>query len=251
MRKWLLVAFIFGYSVVAQPLLAQDLTVAVAANAQQVFERLRSEFEKESGIKIAAVIGSSGKLTSQIEHGAPFDVFLSADSEYPARLFLTQFATNAPRIYARGVLALWTATGAPISQRLLDLTSAKIKRIAIADPTNAPYGRETVVALRRLGLYDKLKEKIVFAESIAQVNQYVTIGSVDVGFTSLSSVTALDPVKTKACELNRDDYTPIPQAAVILRHGYDSHREASEKFFAFLFSPLARDIFRTAGYLDP
>ncbi len=247
MKRILVACLLFFASAVH----AQDLTVAVSANAEKVFQHVKVEFERETGFSVAFVIGSSGKLTSQIEHGAPFDVFLSADSDYPAHLFSEQIAITRPRVYARGQLALWSTTGAKISQDLSTLLDPKIRRIAIADPGNAPYGRETVGLLNRLGLYAKLQEKIVTCESIAQVNQYVTTGNVDVGFTSISSFEKSDNANQITFALDLREYTPIPQAAVLLRHGARSAGDAARKFLLYLYSPAAQKIFAGAGYLAP
>jgi molybdate transport system substrate-binding protein len=229
---------------------AQSLTVAVAANLERTFQKLRVEFTKETGIDVTPVVGSSGKLTAQIEHGAPYDLFLSADSLYPARLFAKHFATTVPKVFARGVLTMWTTTGANLNQDLKFLADASIRHIAVADPRNAPFGVATIAALKKTGMYDIVASKIVYAESISQVNQYIETGSVEVGFTSLSSTHDLMGTTRVAVVMRKDLYMPIPQTAVILKYGAKNHTELAAQFMTFLFSDAAQNIFVAAGYTN-
>ena len=126
---------------------AAPLTIAVAANVKYAFDDLAIEFKKETGIEVQAVFSSAGKITSQVKSGAPFDVFLSADTEFPELLYKEGLAVTQPKVYAYGVLVLWTKKDLDLSKGLALLTDAKIQKIAIANPKLAPYGRAALQAL--------------------------------------------------------------------------------------------------------
>ena len=128
--------------------MAEQITVAGAANVQFTLDELKAEFTKETGIGVKTVIGSSGKLTSQIENGAPFDVFMSADVDYPKRLYKDGVTAGEPKIYAYGALVLWTFKEIDLSQGVTVLNDGMVKKVAIASPKVAPYGRQTVNAMK-------------------------------------------------------------------------------------------------------
>lgn len=234
-------------------LCAQPLRVAVAASVQSAAALLAERFKRDAGVEVVLISGSSGKLAAQIENGAPFDVFLSADTVYPARLHRAGFA-ESPRLYAQGTLVLWTTSTRLLSGAFSDslsflldfLLDDSIKHIAVANPDVAPYGTEAIRVLKRLGLYERLQPKLVFGESVAQASHFVATGAAEVGFTSLSvvmsnqmsgSVRGTWRVVTEAA--------PIPHAATVLTR---SSHSASRRFFEFLFSPAAQDIFTRYGY---
>jgi len=231
---------------------AEELTVAVAANMKFAFGELQQAFSRQSGNVIKAVFGSSGKLTAQIESGAPFDVMLSADMKYPTRLYEGGLAVYPPKVYARGVLVLWTLNPFDLSNWQQLLREPSVKRIAVADPKLAPYGREAVRALQHFRLHEGLKGKLIYGESISQVNQFIDSRAADAGFTAKSVVLA-PTLKEKGrwVELPRDSYDPILQGVVILKRGGELHARASESFLAFLASPAARTILEKYGYLIP
>jgi molybdate transport system substrate-binding protein len=224
--------------------------VAVSANAQYLIDDLKSAFRAAGGGEIRTVVGSSGALAAQIRNGAPFDVFLSADTSYPMALWRDGLAVDTPRVYALGTLVLWSKAGVSFHDGLRSLLDPSVKKIAVANPRSAPYGAAAIVALRAGGLYDAVASKIVYGESIAQVNQYVDSRAAQIGLTSSSVV--LGPHGRDAREWARVDaslYPPIPQAAIIVRRG--SSAEAARAFFQFLASPEARAIFRRFGYSVP
>ena len=231
---------------------AGDLTVAVAANVQYTFEELKAVFEKETGITVKSVIGSSGKFTSQIENGAPFDVFLSADMDYPKTLQKEGLTHNAPKIYAYGTLVLWTMNDVDLSQGIKVLGDAGVKKIAIASPQTAPYGRQAVNAFKYYDLYPVVNKKLVYGESIAQTNQFITTGTADAGITAKSIVLAPNMKdQGKWIEIDRQAYEPIAQGVVILQHAQNENREDANKFFEFLFSSEAGEILKKYGYVLP
>lgn len=238
--------------VISVPTLAETLTVAVAPNVKFAFDDLQAEFKKESGIDIKPVFAASGALTAQIVNGAPFDVFVSADMGFPEEVFKSGFATAPPRLYASGILVLWTAKDFDLSNWKSLLADKRVEKIAVPNPKTAPYGREAMKLLTSLKLDETLKSKLVFAESISQSATYVQTRVVDVGFNA-KSVAASKGMqgKGKWVEIREAPVEPIAQGAVILKHGQENAPAAAKKFFDFLFSPKARAIFAAHGYLLP
>ena len=231
---------------------AAPLTIAVAANVKYAFDDLAIEFKKETGIEVQAVFSSAGKITSQVKSGAPFDVFLSADTEFPELLYKEGLAVTQPKVYAYGVLVLWTKKDLDLSKGLALLTDAKIQKIAIANPKLAPYGRAALQALESAKLNTAIESKLVYGESITQTTQFVDSGAADIGFVAKSLVIAPElSGKGKWIEVPKHDYQPIAQAVVILKHGADTQAENANKFINFLFSSKARAVFEKYGYILP
>ena len=231
---------------------AESLTVAVAANVQYPFEELKSIFETQTGITIQEIVGSSGKFASQIENGAPFDLFLSADMELPQVLYKKGLTYNEPKIYAYGTLVLWTRKDLDLSKGIEVLKSTAIQTIVLPNPQTAPYGRQAVNALKYYKLYDQIEKKLIFGESIAQVNQFITTQASDIGFTAKSSVLSPNMKNQgKWMEIDKSAYEPIAQGAVILKYAQQHCLPAAQKFFEFLFSKEAQDIYQEYGYIVP
>jgi molybdate transport system substrate-binding protein len=231
---------------------ADTLSVAVAASAQYVFEDLQAEFKKESGHDLQPTFNSSGKFATQVMNGAPFDVFLSADMEFPEQLFKAGYASAAPKAYGYGALVVWTMKDLDLRAWQSTLATAVVRKIAVANPQTAPYGRETVKVLTAAKLDEVLKPKLVFGESISQTNQYIYSGVADAGFTAKSVV--LSPElkgKGKWIEVPKDLYEPIAQGAVVLKHGQETNPKVARQFVDFLYSSQARAIFERYGYLLP
>jgi molybdate transport system substrate-binding protein len=229
----------------------KKITVAAAANVQFVLEEIRKNFETETGISMNIILNSSGKLTAQIKEGAPYDVFVSADMKYPQELYRSGFATGAPKVYGNGVLVLWT-TRADVkpSTDLKLLATGEIKKIAIANPQTAPYGVAAEEAMKYSKVYEQVKNKLVFGESISQTNQYILSQSADIGFTAKSIVLS-DDMKNEGtwADVAPQSYTPIQQGAVILKHGNETNKEATQKFYNYLYSAKAKNVFKKFGYL--
>lgn len=243
---------LFAILLVALPARSEMLTVAVAANVKYAFDDLAAEFGKASGIEVKGVVASSGKIAAQVKNGAPYDVFLSADTEYPETLYKEGFAAMPPKIYACGALVLWTRKNLDLGKGLAVLADPAVTKVAVANPRLAPYGREAIKALDYYKLRGAVEPKLVYGESIAQVNQYVDTGTADVGFTAKSIVVAPETAgRGKWVEVPAESYAPIAQGAVILKHGSYSNAEEARRFFAFLFSPAARAIFQKYGYTLP
>lgn len=228
---------------------AQKLQVAVAANAQFVAKMLVKEFKKETGIKADLIVGASGKLTTQIEQGAPFDVFMSADTKYPDELYAKKLTLNKPEIYAYGSLVMWSKKNISLAKGLRSLTNPAIQKIAVANPALAPYGEAAMQALKATGLATPLQPKLVFGESIAQVNEYLLSGNADVAFTAKSVVLDMTQKnKGNWKEVDAKLYKPIAQAVVILKSSTGKSLVHAQRFYKFLFSREARSIFTVYGY---
>ncbi len=245
-KTFFLLILFFASSIWAQ----QKLTVAAAANVQFAIKELKAEFKKGTGIDIAVIIGSSGQLTAQIKAGAPYDFFISADMKYPLSLYDSKAAVDSPRIYASGSLVIWSMkNNVKFDNSLQVLTTSSIGKVAVANPRTAPYGTAAIQALKHFGIYEKIKDKLVFGESIAPTNQFIYTKAADAGFTA-KSVVMSPQMKGKGIwyEIPHNVYQPINQGCVILKYGYDNHREESERFFNFLFSAKAKSILLKYGY---
>lgn len=230
----------------------QKVTVAIASNVQLAMEQIKKNFEKETGIQVALITGASGKLCAQITEGAPFDIFVSADMKYPDALYRKRLA-SPPRAYAVGQLVVWTAgTGLSRGFNFRTLTSATIKKIAIANPETAPYGTASVEALKYYKVYETVKDKLVYGENIGQTLQFVATEAADAGFIARSQLMA-DEMKNKGhwTAIDPKAYSPIVQCAVVLKHGKDTNDKISEQFYQYLYSPGARAVFIRFGYTIP
>lgn len=243
--KWITFLLLFTATAQAQ----NKITVAVAANMQYTIAALKTAYQKQHRTAIQVVLGASGKLTQQIMAGAPFDILISADTAFPAKLAQGGYAAKPPRNYAQGILVLWSAR--PDIQPTKDmrlLTGASITHIAIANPTTAPYGTAAVYVLKKYGLYDKISTKIVTGESITQASQFIGTRTADIGFTAKAIVISAE-MKGKGhwIEVPQQDYPPIRQAAVLLKN---SNSEAAD-FYNFLYTAEAKKIFEQFGYIVP
>lgn len=234
------------------PAAADTLTVAVAANVQYAFDDIQAEFKKETGHDLKPVYNSSGKFAAQIMNGAPFDVFLSADMDYPEKLHKEGHAAAAPRVYAYGTLVLWTMKDIDLANWKTMLASPAVTKIAVANPKTAPYGRETMKALSQFKIGDALAPKLVFGESISQTNQYIHSRAADAGFTAKSVVVSPEMKgQGKWIDLPRDAYQPIAQGIVILKHGQQNNPRLAQQFHDFVLSAKSRAILERYGYLLP
>lgn len=236
-------------TLIVLPVFAQSVRVAVAANAQFVLKKIGDDFEKRTGIAVEVISGASGKLAAQIKNGAPYDLFLSADMEFAQSVFQDGYALMKPKVYAMGSLIVCSTTGADISNWKTLISNGSPGKIAIANPKVAPYGKAAENALNYFGIYHAASDRLVFAESINQVNTYVLKGVVNFGFTTESLVYELDPVSNFKWEkVNASAYAPIKQGAVLLKYAKNKNFVKNKKFYDYLFSPDAKAIFRKFGY---
>jgi len=224
------------------PVFAQNLKVAVAANLQSVIKVLGQDFKQKTGIGIEPIVGSSGNLPAQVRNGAPYDLFLSADMGFPETLFKEGFSAKKPVVYAQGSLIICSSQDIGFDNWERLLMTERIKKIAIASPAIAPYGKAAEETLEHRGIFSDIKSKIVYGESISQVNTYITTGVVEIGFTTQALVK--DPAnKTRLYwkVIDPKTYSPIEQGMVVLKHGSDNPN--AEKFYQYILSKAARAIF--------
>jgi molybdate transport system substrate-binding protein len=227
---------------------AQKVTVVVAANAQYAMKEVEKQYEKETGKEIELIIGSSGKLTAQIREGAPFDIFLSADMEYPQILFKEGFAVSEPRIYGYGSLVLWTMKALSLSNINI-LLSPEIKTVAIANPKVAPYGVAAVAVMNYYKIYEKIESRLVYGESISQTSQYINSKTADIGFTAKSVVLSPEMQgQGKWIEIDKKAYQPIAQGAILLKSSKERNGAEAELFYNYLYSNKAKKVFEKYGY---
>jgi molybdate transport system substrate-binding protein len=226
---------------------AQNVKVAVAANLQSVIKALGADFQQKTGITIEPIVGASGNLTTQIKNGAPFDVFLSADMSFPETLYTGGFSTKKPAVYAQGSLVICSSQDIGFENWERVLLTERIKKIAIANPAIAPYGRAANEVLKLKGVLNDVQSKIVTGESISQVNTYITTGVADVGFTTQALVR--DPNnKTKLYwqVIDPKSYSPIEQGMVLLKHA--ENNADAQKFYDYMLSAAAKTILEQYGY---
>jgi molybdate transport system substrate-binding protein len=226
---------------------AASIKVAVAANVSYVIEELVKVFEKEHpDIMIEVIHGSSGKLTSQIRQGAPYELFLSANMSYPQALYDEGKAIDKPIIYAQGLLAFLSNKKRNPCKEETVLNDKDIKKIAIANPKTAPYGVAAVEALKNANLYEFHKDKFVYGESISQTVFYATVAA-DIGIVAVSSLHSPQLSQFREgihwWELDEDLYTPISQGMVLINESHDARA-----FYNFILSSKAREIFKKYGY---
>lgn len=248
--NWKLAFLVLCSSMVAS---SQEITVAAAADLQFVFKEVAGRFEKQTGTPIKMSFGSSGNFFAQIQNGAPFDLFFSADMEYPEKLEaggLTEPGTLYQ--YARGKIVLWAPneSGVDVSHGLTALSDAKVKKIAIANPAHAPYGRAAVAALKTAGIYEKISEKLVLGENISQAANFVASGNADAGIIALSL--AISPTmksKGRYALIPVESYLPLNQAGVVIKAS--QKKETAKCFVEFLKSPEIVELMKEYGFELP
>lgn len=238
---------IIGFSFIGcQQATSNKLEIAAAANMQFPMEEITAAFEQAYGIPTNVSISSSGNLTNQIKNGAPYQIFLSADMSYPEDLFKNGFAPNAPQAYAYGKLVLWTTLDEKPSVEWLQ--NDKIKHIAVGNPRLAPYGVAAQEVLEHYNVYDKLQPKLVFGESITQVNQFINSGAAEVGFTALAVVKSPNnKTKGQYIQIPEDLYSPIGQGVVLIQKDGEIDENA-QLFYDFLMGEKVREILMKFGY---
>ena len=227
----------------------KKISVAVANNMQYAMDEIVLKFEEKYGIDVDVSSGSSGTITSQIQQGAPYDVFISANMKYPKSLYIDKLTVDSPQIYAHGSLVLWTLKDIDINNGLKSLLDNGVQKIAIANPETAPYGIAAMEALNNAKLFNTLNPKIVYGEGVSQVNQYVKSLTVDVGITS-KSVIFSPKLRDKGTyfDVDKNLYKQIEQGIVILKRGKEKNFKNAELFYNFMFSPEVKIILTNFGY---
>lgn len=236
---FLLVLFFTACSSPSDRKNTNQVTIAVAASLALPIEKIAKVYEVKSNVRVTIISGSSGKLAAQIAAGAPYQLFLSADIEYPAALVAQGLTKGSVTVFASGSLALF-ARNSVTANGLDALTHPEITSIAIPNPAVAPYGRAAIEALKKAGLHEQLKTKFVYGESVGQVNQFLHGGVVDAGITALTFA----KMEQEEYVVNRVDtslYSPIQHGAVLLKRA----GEQAEDFLAFLRSEKGQNILNT------
>lgn len=233
---------------------SEEITVAAAADLSYALKDLAQRFTKSTGTQVKLSFGASGNLFSQIQNGAPFDLFFSADSQYPQKLAdAAMVGRSSVRTYAVGQLVLWVPNSLGLDPQKLKmdlLKDAKVQRIAIANPQHAPYGRAAMAALMHFGLKDKVASKLVQGENISQATQFVESGNAQAGLIALSL--ALSPAMKDAgryWELPSDSYPELSQVAAIVSSS--KHQAAAQAFLNYVTSPEGRAILQQYGFRPP
>ena len=226
---------------------SQTLTLAVAANFRDPMNEIIQAFRKENpDISVRPVFGSSGSLYQQISHNAPFDIFFSANTRYPDELFKQGRTCDTPKIYALGKLILWSRD-IQISNGMSVLNQQNIKKIAIANPELAPYGKGAVESLKHEKIYSAIQKKLVIADNIAQAAQFAISGNADAGLLAYSQL--FSPAingEGSYYLIPENFYNPIQQAVVIVCR--DKKNATAEQFMSFMKSKTAEKIIIRYGY---
>jgi molybdate transport system substrate-binding protein len=231
-----------------------ELLVAAAADLNPALNDIAQQFEKKTGVRLKLSFGASGALSQQIQNGAPFDLFFSADMDYPRQLIAQGQADDASLYkYSLGKLVLWVPTGSPldVEHKGMDaLLDVSVKKIAIANPQHAPYGRAAVAAMKHARLYDRLSDRFVLGENVSQAAQFAESGNAQAGFVALAH--ALSPViknTGKFWVVPPDYYPPLEQGVVIITNSL--HQKEASDFLAYVKTKEASDLLRRYGFTLP
>ena len=225
-----------------------QLTVAAAANLTEAFAEIGPNFTQKTGIRVVFSFGATADLAKQIENGAPFDVFASADTEHVEQLERKDLITPGTRaIYARGRLVMWLPPNSNLkAERIQDITAKQFERIAIAKPDVAPYGRATVESLRALGIWSEIEGKVIYAQNVSLAKQYTATGNAEVAFIPLALV---KPGEGSYIEISDKLHQPINQALAVVK---ESPKQAqARQFVDFLLSAEGLDLLVKRGYTRP
>jgi molybdate transport system substrate-binding protein len=231
----------------------QSVAVAAASDLQFAMPALVAQFEQETGHAVKVTFGSSGNFFTQIQNGAPFDVFLSADVSYPRQLESAGLVDRGSvYTYATGRIVLWVRKDAALDETrgLAMLADARVKRVAIANPAHAPYGRAAVAAMEHAGVYGVVRDKLVFGENVSQAAQFAQSGNADAAIVALSL--ALAPAMKDAgrfVDIPPGFYPPIEQGAAVLRSS--TEKAIAARFVAYLKRPSALAILESNGFGVP
>jgi molybdate transport system substrate-binding protein len=231
-----------------------EITVAAAADLSSALKDIADGYEKKTGVKVKLSFGASGALAQQIHNGAPFDVFFSADMDYPKQLIASGEGDAASLYqYAVGKLVLWVPADSPLDvehkgiQVLLD---PAVKKIAVANPQHAPYGRAAVAALKHYNLYDHVADRLVLGENVSQAAQFAESGNAQAGFVALAHAVAPSMKgRGKFWEVPAEAYPPLAQGVVVMAHS--PHKNEAAAFVAYIKTKDATDVLKKYGFTLP
>lgn len=249
MRTLILITVLAVISI-CQLCAAQAITVAAAADLQSAMQEVAERFQKKTGKDVKLIYGSSGNFFQQIQNGAPFDMFFSANLDYPKKLEAAGLTEPGSYYeYAKGKIVVWVPKDSTLdlSSGLQALVNPSIKKIAVANPQHAPYGQAAVAAMQKAGIYDKVKDKFVLGENISQTASFVVSGSADVGIVAMSL--ALSPNlkdKGRYAEIPATQYPPIEQACIILNSS--KNKETARQFLSFIRTADISETLRRHGF---
>lgn len=233
---------------------ATELIIAAAADLSSALKDLGMAYEKKTTERLKLSFGASGALTQEIQNGAPFDIFFSADMDYPRRLISSGAASPKSLYqYAVGRLVLWVPAGSSLDiehRGMTVLLDPSVHKIAIANPQYAPYGRAAVAALKHAGLHDRIVNKLVIGENVAQAAQFVESGNAQAGFVALAHAVAPGmQAKGRYWEVPTRDYPPLAQGVVILQRS--QHMKEAAEFLEFIKTDDAIRILGKYGFTNP
>jgi molybdate transport system substrate-binding protein len=231
-----------------------ELTVAAAADLSSVLQEVADRYEKKTGVHLKLSFGASGSLTQQIQNGAPFDLFFSADMDYPRQLIAAGAADQSSLYqYAVGKLVLWVPADSPLDpdhKGMSALLDPSVKKIAIGNPQHAPYGRAAVAALKHAGIYDQIADRLVLGENVAQAAQFVESGNAQAGFVALAHAVAPGMQgKGKYWEVPADFYPPLAQGVVVISHS--QHKKEAAEFLEYIKTKEASELLHKFGFTLP
>jgi molybdate transport system substrate-binding protein len=232
---------------------AEEITIAAASDLSFAFREIVAEYEKTTANHVRLTLGSSGNFYAQIQNGAPFDLYFSADITYPRKL--EEAGLTVPGSfyqYAVGRIVMWTGNESRIdvTQGFKALRAPTVKKIAIANPKHAPYGRAAVAAMEYFKVYDQVKDKLILGENISQAAQFIESGACDIGIIALSLAVA-PAVKLKGTywEVPAEAHPAIEQAAVILKSS--KQQEPAKQFLAFIKDAQGQEVMKRYGFTLP
>ena len=230
-----------------------EIRIAAAADLKFAMDEISKQFEKQTGTKVTVTYGSSGNFFSQMQNGAPFDLFFSADIDYPRRLQAAGLAERGTlHDYAVGRIVIWTPPNAKVdvtSQEWKALLDARVEKIAIANPEHAPYGRAAVAALQKAGIYEQVKPKLVYGENISQAAQFVQSGNAQAGIVALSLAVSPAMRDGKRWEIPAEMYPALEQGAIVLKDA--KNKDAARAFLEFVKSAAGRATLGKYGFGVP
>jgi molybdate transport system substrate-binding protein len=238
----------------AGPTQAGEITIAAASDLNFAFKEIVADFKKKTGHTVKLSLGSSGNFYAQLSNGAPFDVFFSADIGFPKKLEEAGLAEPGSLfMYAVGRIVVWVPKGSPIDVGVLGMKALQhpsVKKIAIANPKHAPYGRAAVAAMEHYKVYDAVKDKLVLGENISQTAQFVQTGSADIGIIALSLAVAPAMKETGMYwEVPLDAYPRLEQGAVVLKG--TPNAKTARAFMEYVKAPEGARVFKRYGFVLP
>jgi molybdate transport system substrate-binding protein len=238
----------------ATPAQGGQITVAAASDLSYAIKEIAAAFEQRTGNRVSLSLGSSGNFLSQIQNGAPFDVYFSADIEYPRRLEAAGLVEPGTLCrYAIGRIVLWVRNGSPIDVKRLGmkaLAEPRAGKIAIANPRHAPYGRAAVAAMKYFGIYEQVRQRLVLGENISQAAQFVESGNSDIGILALSLAEAPALAQKGRYWLVPESAHPAMEQAAVILKGSTNKKTAAE-FMHFLRSEAGAAVLRRYGFVVP